>query len=298
MQLLASFRPYDETMITRATVYTFHARIAERMQQQRILLLGDAAHLTPPFAGQGLNAGIRDAHNAAWKIAAVVQGIAAPQLLQSYEAERRAPIWAMIQLAVALGEFVMPRGDKQLALKNSLMETLERFPEARDYLFQMRFKPKPRYRQGIFIDLDNQLFEAALVGEMIPQPRVVDERGNEYLLDDILGPGFALIVQDDAGERCLAGLDQPVWQQLKPGFVRLYPAGRSFAGGPFRRAGLSDNIIGRPLLTHRDQILLIRPDRYVLGAFFPDQAAAFSARLQTLLNCYVDQPASGNLFAG
>jgi 3-(3-hydroxy-phenyl)propionate hydroxylase len=231
-RLLAPFRPYDFNTISRATVYTFHARIAERLQQQRILLLGDAAHLTPPFAGQGLNSGIRDAHNVAWKVALVVEGIAAPELLQSYETERRAPIWAMIQLAVAMGEFVMPRGEKQLALKNSLMETLERFPDAKDYLFQMKFKPKPRYRQGCFIDLDDQPFEAALIGEMIPQPRVLDERGAEYLLDELLGSGFALIAQDEAGERCLAGLDQPVWQQLRPGRVRLYPAGRSFASGP------------------------------------------------------------------
>lgn len=283
-ELLKPFRSYDERFITRATVYTFHARIAERLQQERVLLLGDAAHLTPPFAGQGLNAGIRDAHNVAWKIAAVVQGIADPLILQSYELERREPIWAMIQLAVAMGEFVMPRGAKQLALKNSMMEALERFPEVKDYLFQMRFKPKPRYKDGLFLDLHEQSFEASLVGEMIPQPSVIDEDHNECLLDDVLGPGFAMIAQNEEGEACLAQLDHGLLQQLNPRRIRLFSADQTLLPGSIDRAVvIGESIYARPLLTHRDQILLVRPDRYALGAFFPAQAQQFCDRLQRLL---------------
>lgn len=283
-KLLAPFRPYDERVISRKVVYTFHARIAERLQQQRVLLLGDAAHLSPPFAGQGMNAGLRDAHNVAWKLGAVLKGYANPKILQTYASERREPIWAMIQLAVAMGEFVMPRGAKQLALKNSLMEALERFPEAKDYLLHMKFKPRPRYKAGVFLDLDQQVFEVSLVGEMIPQPWVVDAAGKERRLDDVLGSGFALVAQDDAGEDCIAGLQQTIWEQLKPNRVRLYPCKQSFKSGSIHRVAMKDEKTGRPLRTHRDQVLLIRPDRYALGAFFPAQADAFSEQLQVLLD--------------
>ena len=73
--------------IRRKVAYTFHARIADRWREGRIFLAGDAAHLTPPFAGQGMNSGVRDAHNLAWKLAAVVQGRLGPKLLDTYERE-------------------------------------------------------------------------------------------------------------------------------------------------------------------------------------------------------------------
>ena len=68
--LLAGIRPVAPGDVSRAAVYSFEAKLAARFQQGRVFLLGDAAHLTPPFAGQGMNAGIRDAHNLAWKVAA------------------------------------------------------------------------------------------------------------------------------------------------------------------------------------------------------------------------------------
>ena len=73
----------------RTTVYTFHARMASKWADGRVFLVGDAAHVTPPFVGQGMNSGIRDAGNIWWKIAAVERGAAQPVLLESYEIERR-----------------------------------------------------------------------------------------------------------------------------------------------------------------------------------------------------------------
>ena len=75
--------------IIRSASYTFRARLADRFQAGRVFLLGDAAHLTPPFIGQGLGAGLRDADNLSWKIAHVLTGRAGEDLLASYDAERR-----------------------------------------------------------------------------------------------------------------------------------------------------------------------------------------------------------------
>ena len=97
-----------ESRIVRTAVYTFHARLAERWQEGRVLLAGDAAHLTPPFAGQGMNSGLRDAANLAWKFAAVTRRRLGPRLLASYEPERRDHAWAMIGFALNIGRVMRP----------------------------------------------------------------------------------------------------------------------------------------------------------------------------------------------
>ena len=99
----------ENTPLRRSRVYTFHARMADRWRDGRIFLVGDAAHLSPPFAGQGMNSGIRDAHNLAWKLAAVIQGRLGARLLETYEQERRGHAEEMIQLALRMGKVMMPR---------------------------------------------------------------------------------------------------------------------------------------------------------------------------------------------
>jgi 3-(3-hydroxy-phenyl)propionate hydroxylase len=96
-------RDLDGLDIVRSAVYTFRARLATNFQVGRVFLLGDAAHLTPPFIGQGLAAGLRDADNLAWKIAHVMTGQATPDLLATYETERRPHARALIRKAVAVG---------------------------------------------------------------------------------------------------------------------------------------------------------------------------------------------------
>ncbi len=111
--LLRKYGTDDQAVLRRKVVYTFHARMADRWRTDRVFLAGDAAHLMPPFAGQGMNSGVRDAHNLAWKLAAVVSGHLGHRLLDSYEAERRDHAAAMIQLAIRMGHVMMPRGRAQ-----------------------------------------------------------------------------------------------------------------------------------------------------------------------------------------
>lgn len=261
-RLLAPIRPLAPEDIMRAAVYRFEARVAERWGQGRVWLAGDAAHLTPPFAGQGMNAGLRDAHNLAWKAEMVVRGAAAG-LLESYETERRAPARAMVRLAVAMGDIVMPVGRQKSLLRDAMMAALDRFPEARDYIVGMKFKPPPRYDAGLFIGLDDpEGPPASLVGQMLPNPALA---GGGHL-DDTLGPGFALIAQDAACRAWLQAADLAGWP-IAPARV------------PLDRAAIAPRA-ARPLRAHRDAIMLIRPDRYVMGAFAPDAAARFLQALK------------------
>ncbi len=87
----------------RHTVYEFRSMLAERMRDGRVLLAGDAAHLTPPFLGQGLCAGLRDVMNIAWKLDLVLRGFAESGLLDSVEVERQPQNEWIINFAIQLG---------------------------------------------------------------------------------------------------------------------------------------------------------------------------------------------------
>ena len=97
-----------EVEIERRAVYAFHARVADKWRKGRVLLAGDAAHLMPPFAGQGMNSGMKDAVNLGWKLAAVVAGNAGAGILDSYEIERAPSVRAMVNLSRRLGAVIMP----------------------------------------------------------------------------------------------------------------------------------------------------------------------------------------------
>ncbi len=269
-ELLAPFQPYREENITRAAVYTFHARIADRLGEGRVLLLGDAAHLTPPFAGQGMNAGLRDASNVAWKIAAQIHGQASFDVLRSYEVERLEPVGAMIDLAVAMGEVIMPLGPRQLAIRDAMIAAWNRFPAVKEFMINMRFKPRPRLPDGLFVSTADEV-PGSLVGEMIPQPRVHGPDG-ELMLDDLLGDGFAILVQDERTLQAVAQLRHHLLGALTPRLVQV-----DFNGHAPHRFVEPD--IAQPLRAHRDQVLIIRPDRYAAGGAFPDQLSGLCDEL-------------------
>ena len=94
--------------IERCLIYTFHARFAAQFKKGNVFLAGDSAHVMPPFAGQGLNSGMRDAANIAWKLSGVLRGSLGPKILDSYELERRPHVERMARFAIFLGNIVMP----------------------------------------------------------------------------------------------------------------------------------------------------------------------------------------------
>lgn len=270
-KLLTPFRPWREEDFLRRTVYTFHARMAARWREGRIFLAGDAAHLTPPFAGQGMNAGLRDATNLAWKLAAMLKAPRPETLAASYEQERRGPADDMIRLAVAMGSIVMPGDAAGRAFRDLLLQALKPFPAVRDYLIQMRFKPKPHYTDGLLLGAQTPEFEGSLVGAMIPQPRMSDGR----LLDHHLGSGFALI---GVGAETAAALSQVGRSAL----CGLPLAAQQMSWRGSEGLASPDAALMRAFATHRGQILLIRPDRYCAAAFWPADLARGLADYEAL----------------
>jgi 3-(3-hydroxy-phenyl)propionate hydroxylase len=251
--------------IVRSAVYTFHAALAETFQQGRVFLLGDAAHLMPPFGGQGLNSGLRDAHNLSWKLWLVLQGLADPALLASYTLERKAHTRQMINFSRFLGSVVMPTVRPVAVVRDALFRLVNLLPRARVSLSEGGIKPQPRYKQGFFSRAGSPL-GARLAGLMLPQPQISVPDGRRVLLDDLLGPGFALLRVNNINPQAFADIEQQgIWRKLQT--RRLAVGGTIRTALPFRQ----------------DLYVLVRPDRYIYGVFRPEQATGFAHDLEQKL---------------
>lgn len=124
--LISRWMTPEDADLERATVYTFHALVAQRWRHGRLLLAGDSAHQTPPFLGQGLCAGLRDAANLAWKLAAVLRHGAPETLLDSYQEERAPHVGEYIRLAVELGRIIQARDPDEVAERDRTLASAPR----------------------------------------------------------------------------------------------------------------------------------------------------------------------------
>ncbi|WP_132384422.1 bifunctional 3-(3-hydroxy-phenyl)propionate/3-hydroxycinnamic acid hydroxylase [Paraburkholderia sp. BL9I2N2] len=190
-ELLAPWGNVDDMIIERKAVYRSHARTASAFNRGRVFLVGDAAHITPPFAGQGLVAGLRDAANLCWKLAWTIHGRTAPQVLETYDQERRPHVKAMIKFARFMGKLVMPRNRVTALVIHGLLRTTRRVPQMRAYFEELEVKPKHTFRRGLFVG--GHTHSRLTRGAVIPQGWVRGPDGTTCLSDDILGTGLALI---------------------------------------------------------------------------------------------------------
>lgn len=263
--LLASHGPDKDEPILRRQVYTFHARVADKWNTERVYLAGDAAHLSPPFAGQGMNSGVRDAHNLAWKLAAVIAGQCGPGLLSSYQQERKPHVWAFIQLAVNMGRIMMPSSMLEASLTQSAFRALRVIPTVGTYITEMRYKPRPFYQSG-FVARDKC---QRMVGQMLRQPDLETLDGHLIKLDEFLGPGFALVAYGPRAQSIAMDAFALSWPIHDLQVVAVQPAeyniDRHRQGIPVGRdvhgylSSLNTGGSG-------NKLIFIRPDRYIGAA--------------------------------
>jgi 3-(3-hydroxy-phenyl)propionate hydroxylase len=295
-ELLLPFRGDRATHIVRKTVYTFHARVAERWQVDRVFLAGDAAHLTPPYAGQGMNSGVRDAHNLGWKLAAVAQGRLPPAVLQSYEPERRAHAWALIRLALNLGIVMAPSSRLSAWLWQSFFSIASYVPPVRDYFLQMKFKPTPRFSKGLLGPPD-RLGKYSIRGRMLPQPMVRGPQGSRRL-DDLIGHRFALIYCAPRSAEAPPSLSHPLWKSLDAEMIWLGPKGDDPDRSPVAYSGWqiateSEAPEVEIFRRQRGRIIVLRPDRYAAGSFAPAEEQSFANGFAEVLGLFAPGAAFG-----
>lgn len=188
-ELIAPWVPpsYDGDFdVVRETEYTFRARVADRWRSGRVFLLGDAAHLTPPFIGQGLCSGLRDAYNLTWKLARVLQQGGDEKLLDTYESERKPHARHVVRLAVAMGWAMTGGQDGAAAFRRRALAAACRIPGLTELAGRDLSPPLtagPLVRRGV---------RRRLPGTHCPQPWVSVD-GRPTRLDELLGDSFTVL---------------------------------------------------------------------------------------------------------
>jgi flavoprotein hydroxylase len=248
--------------LERHAVYRFQARWVDTWRRGRLLLAGDAAHQMPPFAGQGMCAGLRDAANLAWKLDLVLAGRAPDALLDTYHRERVPHVQTMIGFSMELGKVICVNDPAEAAARDALMTAA-----ARDGL-PPAAPPPPALGPGVLMAGDPR------AGHLFPQGRV--RCGHTAgLFDDVVGAGWTLVGYD-----CdpAAHLDR----DLADFFAAL--GGRTAQVGPDGPVADLEATYARWFGSAGVAVALQRPDFYVFGtAATADSAGDLIERLRGAL---------------
>jgi 3-(3-hydroxy-phenyl)propionate hydroxylase len=258
LKVLKTFTDPSKLKIWRSAVYRFHALLAQSWQSGRILLMGDAVHQTPPFLGQGLSAGVRDAVNLAWKLALVLRGDAAPSVLETYAEERKPHVSALVATA------------KEFGLIIGELDPVKAEARDRKLRAELRSGQAQTNRQKFIPDLTSGIIakDSPAAGTLFPQPDVVTENGPARL-DDTLPPEFVIAVASPDVLTALTPQSIAIWDRLRGPRVVVKETGTLFADW---------------LMQNGIVAAVVRPDRTVFGgARTPDELNALISSLAAQL---------------
>ncbi|BDX31063.1 3-(3-hydroxy-phenyl)propionate/3-hydroxycinnamic acid hydroxylase [Mycobacterium antarcticum] len=290
-RMLAPFVPHpDRVDVIRHRVYTHHSRIAGAFRKGRMILAGDAAHLMPVWQGQGYNSGIRDAANLGWKLAAVVKGEAGDELLDTYDVERRKHARAMIDLSTMVGRVISPTNARVAVLRDRVIRAASAVPTLKRYILEMRFKPMPRYEQGAIAHLPEHTAApspTSPTGTLFIQPRVDTRAEQNVLLDDVIGPGFAMLAWNNNPRALLDDATLARWKALGTTFVTVRPLTQLHWTGhddsEVTVVGDRTGALKSFFDAHAESVLFLRPDRCIAGACIAQLAPEMSTALFDVL---------------
>ena len=275
VDLHTPYRGFELKIIRRA-IYGLAARMAERLQEKRVFLLGDAAHIMPPFGAQGMNTGARDAANLAWKLAHVLRDKAPASLLDTYDPERRSQIRAIIDYSMRVGKVANIRSWPMAMLRDLFFATANLFPGVRNYFSQMRYMPKPFMAEGVKV-ADNELRQQ-LAGRVMPRWDLVDAAGKPGTIDDFSDLGWLLIGVDVDKEKMQEALAHAPWPTLEASTLAISTS-RSEAFDAALASDRARDVYDRM----RGRVIVLRPDNIVAGHYPQQHFADLSTKIKDLL---------------
>lgn len=257
-ELIRPWAPPEDYDVERAAIYTFHALITKQWRTGRsgnVMLLGDAAHQMPPFLGQGMCAGIRDAFNLAWKLDLVLGGRADAKLLDTYQSERAEHVRKVIELAVQIGNLIQSSSRVKTFFVNMTMVLGEKFGT------QQQAKTMKTIPLGPgFYSLSHAPERRSRCP--FPQPRVETPGGSACLLDDCLGENFTLLSRSKSSAGSNDGEQDSLIQE-----IRFSPPGSADANGAGASIVDTEGVLGEWLDKRSGDAVLLRPDRQPFGLY-------------------------------
>jgi hypothetical protein len=246
-ELLSPWLGPDDAELTRFAVYEFRGLLARTMRDARVFLAGDAAHLMPPFLGQGLCSGIRDASNLAWKLDLALRGQAGEALLDSYTAERKPHCEWIVRMSMEMARVSCVLDSAAAAERDAAMRATETPPPL----------GLPRISDGLLQEASEN-GPSSLAGTLAAQGTVAGPAG-EGRFDDIVGRGFVLLTTEGDPRAAVTPEQLAFLNRLETRFVSLDPA----AEGGVRDI---DGRLRTWLHEHDAAAVVVRPDFYVFGA--------------------------------
>uniref|UniRef100_A0AAU2VZB4 Bifunctional 3-(3-hydroxy-phenyl)propionate/3-hydroxycinnamic acid hydroxylase n=1 Tax=Streptomyces sp. NBC_00008 TaxID=2903610 RepID=A0AAU2VZB4_9ACTN len=247
-------RTERNTTIERHTVYTFQARWVDRWREGRLLLAGDAAHQMPPFAGQGMCSGMRDAMNLAWKLDLVLAGRARPDLLDTYTSERSDHVQHAIGMSMALGQVICVLDPDEAAERDARM-----IATGADPRYALPAPPPPVLGDGVLRQAPDGE-RAENVGHLTPQYEVTYQ-GRTALLDSLTGGGFTVLTDGHRPADALDDVERDFLTGIKATVVPLYSENAPADGYLDTAAGFLPH-----MREHGHVAAIVRPDFYLFGA--------------------------------
>ncbi|CAI7974061.1 flavoprotein hydroxylase [Frankia sp. Hr75.2] len=249
----------DNSVLVRHAVYTFQALYVNEWRLGNILLAGDAAHLMPPFAGQGMCSGFRDVANLSWKLDLVLRNQADNSLLDTYTTERLTHVQHAIRMSVNLGRVICESNQKAAADRDVVMMATRKRDEGR-----------PRAESAVYQRLSNGVLRSdgrgpgSPAGGLMPQGRV-SRRGEVGLFDEIVGRGFVLTATESIRE-LLDEASLTYLQSLGAHLAWVVAPQTPYSSGPDDDVLVDIDNVYIPYFAEIGSVaVLVRPDFYVFG---------------------------------
>ncbi|MET7656749.1 MULTISPECIES: bifunctional 3-(3-hydroxy-phenyl)propionate/3-hydroxycinnamic acid hydroxylase [unclassified Streptomyces] len=247
--------------LRRHHVYSFKAGSAQRWHRGRLVIAGDAAHVMPPFAGQGMSSGFRDAGALAWRLDALLAGHAGPEILDHYEEERRTHVRHAITMSVNLGRIICQTDPEAAADRDLVMKAAAQRAAAAGTAPPQRSPLQPLTKGFVRRTANGRPAKPA--GALSPQARVA-QGGRSALFDDIVGTGFVLLTTQDP-EQLLTEPDRSFLATWGTKTVRVLPCGTDPTRAAPGEVVDIDDVYLPFLAAAAATTALIRPDFYVYG---------------------------------
>ncbi|KAF0960211.1 bifunctional 3-(3-hydroxy-phenyl)propionate/3-hydroxycinnamic acid hydroxylase MhpA [Rhodococcus sp. T7] len=249
----------DNAELVRHAVYTFKSKLADTWMDSRLLLIGDAAHVMPPFMGQGMCSGVRDANNLAWKLDTVLRGLSDPAILESYRDERAPHVSSIINMSIEAGKISCTTDPSVAAARDEAFRTGQVPPPP----------PFPHLESGILATTD---VNTRLRGQLAPQGRIALD-GREGRFDDLLGTGWTLLISGHIVPE-FSGEQQATLDRLNVRVVAVADSAINSAATDI------DGYYTKYFAANAVTAVLYRPDFYIFGA--ADDLAAVGTLIDEL----------------